>query len=528
MTQSSENPTPSTSRKSDWLWLGLLLVYMLLVGLYTIGRSSGRWAESDSAAFAQFIRVFSAEGRLVPIQDLYPNGYAFQAISTFILALTGLDVATLQQRVYPLIAFAIVLPAWLMYHELTGSARGATLAAILLLVQPEFLFVILRSSHEKFTRSLVFICLFLLLHSLKVREKPLLFASHVLLFYLVSFALVASNNLLAHSFIVSLAITFALGWFMEKRKAGTGIGNLVQRFLYMVLICAGLVYMLPYAYPPAGHDLLVFADTWNRIAALLLDLQSRLTVQANPYAYVASGWISLPAYLAVSAANWVILVMSFVIWVRQGVRWFAQGQAPGTQAARLLWMFYAAFAFQGGLSIVVDLSGALGSNLQHRLFPSFSIMAAGVVASALDSWRPRPFDSWVKFGLALGICFVAVLSVLKATNEPALSNKWTFYRQSELAALEWTDEHLIYSHIGTDFDERLGAAFLLEKGESAHNNSFEAFMAPGVRSLLVTQVNRLRGARLQQPIPVPPDAFRVYDNGEAQLYRLAPQTPYQR
>src|SRR5712692_9344439 len=98
-----ERPTPINHRTSYWLWLGPL-VYMVLVGLYYVGRYAGHWAESDSASFTNVIRLFAVQGRLVPKfgVEVYPNGYAYQAISTYLLSLTGLDVVTLQQLVYPL------------------------------------------------------------------------------------------------------------------------------------------------------------------------------------------------------------------------------------------------------------------------------------------------------------------------------------------------------------------------------------------------------------------------------------------
>src|SRR5215217_4826679 len=126
-------------RTDVWPWLGPLL-YVLLAAFYFVDRYGGRWAEIDSASFTEVIRNFGQEGQLVPAQgDFYPNGYTYQAISSFLSAVTGLQVATLQQVFYPFVAALVVLPAWVLYRELTGSARGAMLATLLLFTQPEFL-----------------------------------------------------------------------------------------------------------------------------------------------------------------------------------------------------------------------------------------------------------------------------------------------------------------------------------------------------------------------------------------------------
>lgn len=502
----------------------------MVVGLYFVVRYNGRWAENDSAVFTAYIRLMVGEGRLIPSKGAgYPNGYAYQALSTFILVLTGLDATTLQQVIYPLVASIVVLPGWVLYRELTGSSRGATVATVLLLIQPEFLFVILRSSHEKFTRALLLLNLFLLIRSFKLRHHPWLLVTYVALFYLTAFTMIASNNLLANSFIFAVAIALLLGWLIGKRSVALRLpeNTTLHRLAYAALICLGLVYVFTfYAYPPAQHDLLVLQSIWDRIASLLLDLQARST---NAYAQVATGWINLYVYFALSVANWIVLAVSFVIWMRQAWSWLYRRIAPATQVAWLLWLFYAAFAIQEALSLLVDASGAIGSNLQLRIFPSFSMIAVALVASALAQWQPRLIATPIRLGLAIGVGCIAILSVFKATNEPVFSNKWSFYRPAELVAMTWSDRHLKNAEIWTEFDERLGVAWITAIGESAKGNFFLGYdPRPTTRDILVTTITRLRGIRLLRSLPVPPNALRVYSNGEAEIYHLRPQTPYQR
>src|SRR4030095_1390537 len=99
----------------------------------------------------------------------------------------------------------------------------------------------------------------------------------------------------------------------------------------------------------------------------------------------------------------------------------------------------------------------------------------------------------------------------------------------ELSAVEWGDTHLENAELWTEFDERLAVAFHTAIGESANANIFVyGPLNSNIRDIIMTDVTRLRGSRLARPLPVPPDAFRVYDNGTAELYHLRPQTPYQR
>jgi hypothetical protein len=121
-----------------------------------------------------------------------------------------------------------------------------------------------------------------------------------------------------------------------------------------------------------------------------------------------------------------------------------------------------------------------------------------------------------------------VLSVLKASNEPLLSNKWTFHRTSELVALDWATSHLVDADIGTEYDERLAVGFQMTRGMSPGGNSIGQFDVEDQRNFLVTSITRLRGARIGAPLPNPPDALQVYDNGDAQFYHLRPLTPFQK
>src|SRR5690349_8116301 len=214
----NKRPKQTAISTSNWIVV-VLILSVLLLALYYIIRFDGHWAENDSAVFSSYIRSMLRDGQLDPSTgDVYPNGYGFQAISAYIVALTGLDVATLQQIIYPLFAALIVLPAWLLYRELTDSVKGATLATILLFAQPEFLFVILRSSHEKFTRILLLLSLYWLVRSFKLRHRFWLLVGHVVLFYFTTYAMIACNNLISNSFIFAVTSALILGWLLTRVK----------------------------------------------------------------------------------------------------------------------------------------------------------------------------------------------------------------------------------------------------------------------------------------------------------------------
>lgn len=521
----------ATDRREQkaWLWLGPLL-YVLVVGMYFSARFMGRWSETDSAVLSNILRVFIQAGQLVPTQgDVYSNGYTFQAISAFIVACTGLEVATLQQLIYPILAAVLVLPAWLMYRVLTGSSSGAALATMLLFTQPEFLFVILRSSHEKFTRLLMLLSVYLLARSFKLRHQPGQFAIHVGLFYTAIFALIASNNLLAHSFIFAIALALMLGWLLERSfiRLPFEDSNTLRRLTYVLMTSLGCVYLLTfYIYPPAQDSLSVIRSIWERIAILFLDVQKTSTVA---YQQVQAGWISLPVYFILTLSDWFMLVGSFAVWFWLSWQWFIRGIKPSNQTIWLVWLFYTAFALQGAISVVADVAGVLGSNLQHRLFPSFAIFAIALVAIVLVEWIKRCRSRWVLLICGACIFCFSILSAFKVTNEPLLSNNWTFYNSDELIAFDWVDGHMQNSLIWADYNERLTTAALMQNVRSSNWNEFTPRLEDDeLRTFLITDVIRVRSLRLGLPLPVPYDGIQVYDNGSSQIYHQRPQTQYQR
>jgi hypothetical protein len=522
----SVGPHPSRARLTSWDVLPLLLMLALSMGTYFAWRYGTNWAEIDSSRTARAIHGVLTAGNITPGEGLYvyPNGYGCQAVSTFIILLTGLPISTLQQLVYPLTIVILIFPAYALYRELTGTVTGAALATLILFLQPEFLFVILRSTHEKFTRLLMMLALLLLLRSFKLRGRPMLFTMHVLLFYLATYGVIVSNNLLAASFIAAIMVAMVGGWLAGRRTGAARLASevIIQRLAYVSGASLMLAFLFTfYVYPPALHDIRVMKSLFDQVAAMLLNVEAR-----NPYTQVDLGWVSLPVYFSVSLANWLMLGVSLLVWVRQTVRWVIRKQQPNLTAWGW-WLLYTSFAVQEVISVVVDLSGALSGNLQHRLFPSVGLVAGGLIA--IEFFGPRAHrPAWMSSRRAWQIAVpvvaaLVVLSMLKATNEPSLSNKWTFYTDAELHAFEWADSHLSKSIIWTGLDERLVVAYTTSRGGVAPVNGVDfASLEPRAAYALISDITRLRAARLAQTLPDVSQGAMLYDNGSTGVYRLTP------
>jgi hypothetical protein len=528
---------------AERLLFAVPIVYALAVATFFVLRSLGRWTENDTAALASAISGVIRAERLLPSDGTaYVNGYAYQALMALLASSTGLTVPTLQQVLSPFLFVAVLVPvAWVTYRELTGRAATATLATMLLLLQPELLFVSLRGSHEKVTRTLMLLAILLLARSLRPDQRPGRFAVYVVLFYAAAYGIVASNNMFGTSFVAALVVTLLASWLLSA-FGRTGIAplgrRLTGRLLYSTVILLGVAFVFTfYAYPPATNQLDVYEEIWKKVTVLLLNVGGEEGPAGDPYGLVVAGWISLPVYFLVSLANWLLIVGSVLFWLRDGWRWLVRREVP-TPSSWLLWLLFAAFALQGALSVAVDFSGAIGTNFQHRAFASFAIIGAPVLARGLMpllSGADRRARTNQRLAAVL-IGGLAVLSLLKATNEPLLSHKWMFYEPQEMQAVRWATANMRNATIATDFDERLTTAYLLEvtsglpvDQRAVDNNWLSQYRRdPANRDFLISDTTRRRAARLGVALPAVADQLLVYDNGTTQLYHLVPQTHLQR
>jgi len=297
--------------------IAALIGATLLIGLFALARYGGSWGETDTASFTQAMRAMVAESCLVPRSGAYSNGYGYPVLGVWLAQISGMNLPSLQLYLIILLVPWVVLPAWLLYRELTVSSRTATLATIILLVQPEFLFPLLRGTHEKFTRGLMLICLFILVRSLSNHSKLHRLFGYLFAFYLCVFSLITFNNMLSTSFIAALMLTLLLGWLALHWTGPVSDeeSKILLRLIYVIISVLVIAFIFTfYIYPPAQNQIHVLHTITDRFVALLLQMEQ---VSSNPYTVVSTGWVSLPIYFALSLANWLLLVISSAIWLSQ-------------------------------------------------------------------------------------------------------------------------------------------------------------------------------------------------------------------
>jgi hypothetical protein len=282
----------------------------------------------------------------------------------------------------------------------------------------------------------------------------------------------------------------------------------------------------------------VYREIWDKLTQLFHSAANQEQPAGDPYAIVLTSWISPRAYFALSIGNWLLVGGSFLFWLKDGWYWLARRRGPPSQTAWFVWVLYGAFAAQCGEAVVVDFSGALATNMQYRAFESFTLVAVVILARGLTDAMSAPgrLRRYARVGIACVVACLSIVGILKAANEPLLSNKWMFYTPAEVQALRWIDANARNAGIWTEFDERLKSAYELgvtmdiapTQRELNGNRLDDYTPRPEDRDFVISDVTRAR-ARRYAAAPLPPRAqIRTYDNGSAQIYHLLRLSPYER
>ena len=513
------------------LFAALVLLYALAVAGHFVLRYRGQWIEVDSAGMTRIIEVMRDQGVIRPTGPIYSHGFCYQVASLAILSATGLTLQTLQTTVYPFLATTgLGLTSLVFFTQVTRDRRAAVLATLFLFFQPDVLFVTLRGSHEKLVWPLMMLALTLFYRSVGRSLRAMVV--YVGLFYLTVFALIATNVFFGSTFLVAIAFSLLLGLaagtFLRRRSTSP---TDLRRLTYVTLSCGVLLFIsMAYVYPPALLALRTLRTIWDKTGVLLMGFEA----EGQPYGYIQFGWVSSQVYLGLTAFTWLLIILSFAEWLWRGKQILERRENLGLHES-LDWLLYAGFAIQVALSVIVDYAGVLSANMQLRVFPAFTVLAAGLLARAV--WRVaaspwlRGWKRRVAIGLTgLAVVWFAMASVLKATNEPVFSNMWKFYSTSEDAATYWTDSHLSFANVWTGLDERLRVLFSFKYARDSHSqNRYGSHVFKfDDRYILFSERERLRGLRMGIAIPSVLDWNQVYDNGEVELAHKRPQTPYQR
>ena len=515
-----------------------LVLYSAAIVVYLLLRLRGHYVEQDTAEMTQLIEAVVSYGSAIPspnaVHPVYPFGFGFQAVNLYLMRLSGVSIQTLQAWVWPFLLPGMALLAYLAFQEMTGDPRVAALGGLFLFMQPDFLFTVLRGSHEKLTYCLLFAALFLLFRSYRYRGDLPVFAGYVLLFYLVLLGIICTNSFFGSSLIAALTLSF-LGGVILSRWLGretAASSRVFTRLAYVSLSSLLLLLVeLLYLYQPSSSIFGQFQSMLDRLAGFVLGFGTNV----NPYSSVSLAWSSPAIYLPLTAFTWVTVAISGGAWCRQTVLFIKGGWTVVPDHVRLCWLLYAGLALQVGVGVIIDFAGVLGSNLQLRLFPVYMFIAiptsSAAVIAVLDRAGSRPrLRRSMRLGMAATAMAFTAFSVLKATNEPLLSNKWTFYSGAEAQTMDWLAAAVPHGGIWTDVDERLREVYLFRSPPTLDAASrYPTVLLPEqAEVVMLSNITRSRMARMAIPLPDLAQMNEIYDNGHVQVYRRLPQTPLQR
>ena len=177
-----------------------------------------RWSDSDSAQIVSAARTIFLQGTIEPASNAYPHGFAYQSVIVTLARVSGLSVVRVDLVILPFVAVVSALAAFLAFRAFTGNALLGGIAAVLLFVEPQFVFAVERGSHEKMTESFVLLLVFLITAAMTRRSTSNSSVSYIVSFYVLAWAMVSTNAFFGSSLFASLAIALAAGAIILWRQ----------------------------------------------------------------------------------------------------------------------------------------------------------------------------------------------------------------------------------------------------------------------------------------------------------------------
>lgn len=503
--------------------LGLLLFLVALcLHLYWALRFT-RWAEWDTALTTWTINSVLQSGQLVPnVGVSYWSGYTYQVLSASLVYWTGWNLHFLQLAISPVLGLVPVGLLFLLYRELLSSSRLAILAGLIALLQADFLFTTSRGSHEKVDLTLLPVALLALTRVYTGSRRLVELVPWVLVFYLSAFALLSTNMFFAGSFLATLTVATTIAYVLERRRLWRpeqSFQPLVNTLLACVLIEFLIVF---YLYPPMQKTLEIARDAFKQLGFIFFGPSERQGV--NPYALAAQAWIFPYA--------WIVLRLSDVLTLGIAALGWWQVLRSNTRRSRpqymLLLVLVPALAAQFIVGAIGDRAGSNGIwNTEVRIFPVLVLLSAPLSAYWLQGqWLNNGLGRLLRYATAGLLPLLLVATLVKATNEPLLSNTWTFHAEGERLALRWLDQKpSLWSQLGwpicAGIGSRLIDVYVLDY--SSRTNHFmpvasENIWGTGCDLLIESPLVKLQEMRGGMGIPDLSRAQRLYDNGTTQVY----------
>ncbi len=510
------------------LFWGLILTGFAYAAYFVL-RYGGLWSENDTAVFTSVTsHMLVHQSVLFPGQ--YTHGFGYPAWLGSLSLLTGISVPVMNTIVMPFIGMLLfIITAYITYRTFLKSEKLGALTVLVMFATPDVMFTILRGNHEKLNIALMLWAFVMMIKAFGSIKNGLLRNSAVWigLFYLFALVNATVNDYFASIFAFVITLTFVGGWLLVKLKV-PGTLRYHTQILHLASYVLGswllVLWIMIYIFPPAGQDFTLAHGAFNKLIALILTRHA----SSNPYAAPVQEWAGKTDQFLVESFRWLLSGVSMAIWLSKlwKIIWRKE---PVSFEHLFLVALYGAFGFLVALAIPLDFTGMnAGTNLEVRNFPYYALMAAPVmvwgILPALQRLKAAP-RLWISAFSALLLMGFVLIGLLKSTLDPAISNQWLFYTPAERQALTEFGKHSQSTMIWTGPDNRLPHAFQMWHPRNSGNNAVTGYsFTTGDRDLLISP--EVIANSLVQNKPVPPylNQNRIYDNGQAQIYRVRPHT----
>lgn len=456
-----ESDSAISPLRFDVLGFVILLFGMLLVG-YFVFRYDGNWIDNDTVIISRQIEIVDKENTPIPSTHAYKLGYGYQVFVYYLSEFIDMSIIDTQTYIMPFIGVFLLIPSIIVfYFTITKDWIVSLIGTLMVLIQPTFIYTIMRGSHAKLDWPLLMIAIVLLVESAKMKNNK---GWYVVFFYFVIFAKVAINVFFTSSFIIALAIGLTFGFVLVIiSRAEEKFNQNIERQMYVSLTSFVLILVFVlFIYEPARFAIRLLSSLVETMSLFFLNFE----FQTNPYSYIGLAWTSQEVYFLMSSYLWLIILFSIIEWLVRGKSILKAGNKLNVWE-NFDWFLYTGFAFQIGITIIMDLTKAMGyTNMQVRAIPGFVVFAiillarrvVHIVSKIQNTSKSLRNILFVVFSLVFLV--FTVFSLFSVTFEPTFSNRFTLYEHMEIKAVDWMVEKYEDTHIWTGISQRLWSVYM--------------------------------------------------------------------
>lgn len=518
--------TKRQSQSNFWVLFCLGIFY----ASYLVIRYRGLWTENDTAIFTHDA-ILTARYHSFSFATQYPHGFGYQLWLAMMHLTTGLSTGFINTTILPFVGVSLAMVlAYVTYLELTEHLALSELSTLLILVVPDIMFTLLRGNHEKLTIILILAGVYTLVRLLKSDS-----AKERLLWEVAFYALMATNGVVNDYFTVVLIwglLAYLLIGGIFAWRTGLPKTSTLRHVVRLIIISLAIIALdIGLIFPLAQTDIQLLIQTVQKVATLFTTQKAA----SNPLSAPVQQWADIPIYLVVSAFRWVTVFGSCLVWIVMVVIPLRRKESLPISLLIMISM-YAATATLVAIAVPIDLSGSpAGSNLEVRNYTYFALFALPFVSLGISrlvpSTRVRPKRQKTAHVVgAVLIPIFLVMSILKATLDPAISNQWILYSPGEKQAVTF-----YLSHRGS-------APSTLWAGPDQRLRNVAATWWPGSTPWYVTGGGQPTAAyplwlwspniaansvELKDPLPDFHGQNLVYNNGQAKIYAPRPASPFE-